>query len=230
MPEEYDSYEVSTGLIDHFTGTVIGAMFGIRANYSETNYLMLWTIELDNPGDFPQVESGQMTEQFSIGPEWESLDGGQTVEYPGNPEKKFNGNTQYGQIITRAVEWGMKDRLKAKGPTTNAEIWVGERFEFKAETRRSFKNQAGETVSPGPKIMPVAYLGANTEIQNVPMFDMSSLGLEPDQETELRKVAAESGNYGQFLDGAMKLTWVTGNASMVTALADQSLWQAIKPF
>lgn len=227
----YDPFATSTGLIDKYTGTVMESWFGINPRYSETAHLIFWKIKLDDPGAYPQVEDGEIQEQFSIGDKWESFDGGSTVEFPGNPQKNFNANTQYGTIINRAVgEWNLREVLSSRGVPTDAKIWIGLRFEFESQVlTKPFKNrETGELVEPKPKIMPVAYLGDSPEDAFVPEFDISSLGLDNEKEQELRQAAETSSTYGQFLDKAMKLQWVSGDAKMVSALADQSLWQAIK--
>lgn len=227
----YDPFATSTGLIDQYSGTVVESWFGINPRYSETAHLLFWKIKLDDPAAFPQIEDGEIQEQFSLGPKWESLDGGNTVEFPGNDKKNFNANSQYGTIINRAVgEWALRDILSARGVPTEAKIWTGLRFEFMSQIlTKPFKDQnTGEMVEPKPKVMPVAYLGDSPEDIFVPDFDISSLGLTNEQETELRQAAESSDSYGQFLDRAMKLQWVAGDGKMVGALADQSLWQAIK--
>ena len=226
-----DPFSTTSGLIDHYTGTVIESWFGINPSYNADLHLLFWKVQLDNPDEFPEVEDGIIQEQFTIGPKWESMDGGETVEYPNKPEARFNANTQYGKIINRAVdEWGLREELGKRGASpAEARIWAGLRFEFQSQQlTKPFKNAKGELIEPGPKVMPVDYLGQGEEVVYERAFDIGQLGLSEEEAADLRGAAEASDSYGEFLDKAMKLQWVSGNASMVTALADQSLWQGLR--
>ena len=226
-----DPFGTSSGLIDHYIGTVEESWFGINPQYQENVTLLMWRVRLDNPEDYPQLPDGYTQEQFSVGPVWESYDGGATIEYPGKENARVNSNTQYGVILTRAIhDWNMRGVLESKGEgATEAKIWIGCRFEFTAEARKPFKNAQGETVTPGPKVMPTAFMGeGETLLKPVEVFDLDSLGLSMEELRDLTEAADKAENHGQFLDAAMKLTWLPSNGKVVTALADKSFWQALQ--
>lgn len=227
-----DPWGTSSGLIEEYSGVVEDSWFGINPQYSEKAMCIMWIVRVDNPEEFPQLEEGKVQEQFSVGEGWESLDGGETIEFPGSPNRKIHSNSQYGKIIDRAIkDWGMRDILSERGAgPTEAKIWEGLRFEFKAEERPPFINrQTKEEVKLSPKVMPVSFLGQDgAPAERSPTFDVSQLNLTDSELEDLTNCANKSDAHGEFLDAAMKLTWLPSNGKVVAALADKSFWQALR--
>lgn len=214
-----ESYELTTGLLDDFDCEVLDAWWATDARYNNgQTALLFWKVATDDE-DAPEDESSR----WAAGADWESLDGGKTVEHP-KGKTKFNVNSQVGNLISRAIELGAGPTLMERGPAQSAEIWVGLKFHMKRE-EFTFNIQGEER--KGNRLLPTAFYGVG---DGTPLTSAGSAesaapaasaleGVDEGVVAALRKVKAETGSHSAFVDAAMELTEVTGNTSLVMALA-----------
>lgn len=88
MPDEFDSYAPGSNLKEDFDGTIIKASFD-KGDNNNANFSFHPVIAADD-GD--EVESF-----YGLGSDWESYDGGSSVEHPKGSQRKFNGQTAYSE-------------------------------------------------------------------------------------------------------------------------------------
>lgn len=210
-----ESYAGETGLIDDFDCEVLDAWWATDARYNNgQTSLLFWKVATDDP-DYPEDESSR----WAAGADWESLDGGKTVEHP-KGKSKFNVNSQVQALISRAVELGAGSTLMGRGPAQAAEIWVGLKFHMKRE-EFTFNIQGEER--KGFRLLPTAFYGEGdgtvAAAENEAPAASALEGLDDGIVEALRKVKAETGSHSAFVDAAMELTEVAGNTSLVMALA-----------
>lgn len=209
-----ETYELTSGLLDDYDAEVEDAWFGTHPKFGNGQTAILyWKMKTDDD-ETPEVEG-----MFSCGADWESLDGGKTVEHP-KGKTKFSNQSAIGTLIARAIELGAGPTLMARGPAQHAEVWVGMRFHMKRETY-TYRIQGGEEKT-GERLLPEKYLGAEgTDTTASPAEPKTSAleGMDEALVTTLREMKTSTANHSAFVDAAMELTSVTSNPTLVMALA-----------
>lgn len=221
MTDNAESYELSSGLVDDFDCEILDAWFATDGRYNNgQTTLLFWKASTDDT-DHPMLDEGEAI-RFATGADWESLDGGKTVEHPSG-KTKFNNQSAIGTLIARAVELGAGPALMARGPAQHAEVWVGLKFHMKRETYTS-KFQGKE--EQRERLLPVEFLGSSGEngapaaaAPSAPAKASMLDDLDPALRETLKGLKANSASHGTFVDAAMELTEVTANTTLVMALA-----------
>lgn len=233
-------WSVDTGLADDYDGTVLEAWFSSDSRYNNGQTLMMfWKIKLDRPELFPMIAEGETQERWPCGDGWESVDGGETAEHPGGSEKKFHANSQYGQLIKKAIkDMGIGDILDKRGTPQEAKVWAGLRFHFdRIEKDYKFKDrETGQEVSgTSNKLMPTAYLGTEEHpvagsgpSSSLPAFNLEESGIDSALLDELKSLAAQCSTAGEFTGRALGLTGVPENDTVVGALSDERFFTTLK--
>lgn len=215
-----ETWETTSGLADDFDCTVIDAWWATDPRYNNgQTALLFWKIETDDESVGDEFKDGGI--RFSAGADWESLDGGETVEHAS--KTKFNKNSGVGQLIVRAIELGAGDALMERGPSQRANVWVGTSWHMKSE-EQEFTIQ-GET-KKRDRLLPDKFLGADGEgaptssgTSEAEEPAAPSIDLDPALRETLVKIKADTPSHNAFVDKAMELTEVQGNVTLVTAIA-----------
>lgn len=147
--DEFDPWQLTSGLPDDFDFTINDSFFEFDPNYNDGQTLVL---KLEGVGD---GEVGEQTLMFPCGDGWETPDKGQTAQREDGKRKGFNKSSGYGLLIGAAVECGAGDALRVKGSPMQAGIWRNERFHMK----RSEIDYGGE-IGKKERLLPTTYLGA----------------------------------------------------------------------
>ncbi len=222
-----------SGLVDDFSAEVVEDWFATDSrnqNNPEALYKFM-RVQLDNPQDYPSLEGGETTLRYSCGESWQSIDGGETADFPGNDGKMFHANSSYGKFVQRCVDLGMKDLLIARGGDSRvSKLWTGLRFHFMVDTFPM--NIPGATQSSYNVTLPSEFLGeadGSGSAGQAVDFDTASLGLPDELLNEVIQAASESSNNGIFADKVLALTGARENDKLMSALSNDGLFKAIKP-
>lgn len=157
--EEFDPFKGESGFKDDYDGVVEEAWFA-AGDYGVNLHLKIIA------DDGEEVEN-----RYPTGPDWETFDGGDTVEHPKGERKGFNKNTRYFQLIGTAmglegVEGLLRERSRAldgKGPKAAA-LWKGLKFHWNVMTEsKTFKDKdTQEKVTKDVStVLPTAFLGTS---------------------------------------------------------------------
>lgn len=141
------SWELESGLPDNLTVTIEDARFTYDARYNNGESLLLeWVCSSDDP------DNAELTLNFSCGSNWEAAEGGRRATH----EKKhaFVKTSRVGKMISRVIELGAGSVLEARGPMTDAQVWVGLQFHMARET-----TEYGGEIGSREFLMPTAFVG-----------------------------------------------------------------------
>lgn len=232
MPYNDKDYDGESGLLTDYTGTIIDAWFQANDRFGGTQLCLKQST--DNP------LTPEWTENFNIGGQWETLDGGLTVENTVNPDKTaFNKNSRVSKLFDAVTLLGVRSVFKERDVSPQeAKGWVGLKFKWTehSEGQRTIidrETQESRVVNPSYNL-PTEYLGVDEAVaagggaaaastpSNPAAAATSSLeGLDDDLVTALRDARSASTSHHDFVDKAVALTGVAGNTTLITAIADE---------
>lgn len=137
-----DSFELSSGLIEDFDGTITDAYYGFDAGYNNgATCLLKLTVKPDDPNLF---EEGETVLMYPAGEKFEPADNGASVVHESGKQKNFHKNSGVGLLIGSVGELdGGIDLLKSKGEAWDAAIWNGLHVSFYGK-EFSWKDKQGE--------------------------------------------------------------------------------------
>jgi hypothetical protein len=171
LGEEYDEFRTSTGLKDDYDGIITDAFFGKPQSGGERLNLFFKV----------KADDDEVELRYSIGNDWETYDGGKTVEHP--REHYFNNRTAYAEFFVAALACGAKEvlgkrshALERRGPR-DSRLWPGLRFHFDVKTETMnlpVRDEAGQPVRDDkgqirtqevvvPRTMPTKFLGTEAD-------------------------------------------------------------------
>lgn len=221
-----DTWTTDSGLTSDYEGTVVDAWFAIDANYNKDAVLLFLQFETD-------IEATPVvTERYNCGPDWQSFDGGKSVQHP--TKHKFNKNSQVGILVDKVA--GLAgDVMRERGPATNAGTWIGTKWFMEAVTRKGTRRDTGEewesTKNYPSKFLGVAEAGeAGATVGNGtsgPSGDLLST-LDPHLVAQM-EVLANTLTHAEWVDKMMEVDGVLANDKLVAALVDESgLYASLK--
>lgn len=207
MPATREDFELESGLPDDFDAVIAKAWFGFKAEYQKGQVPLLL---LDLEG--PEVEP--LNVAFSIGGDWNIVDGGKRVEHS-KGKKRFVRGAMIGHLIDRvAVQMGIP--LWERGFPTEANIWTGLAFHWK---REDITYGAGILEDKGGKtthLMPTDHLADFTA------GEAAALTVEPELEVHLAALAKASADLTSFVKAAVKIPEVSANSALINQLIDDT--------
>lgn len=224
MGKNDETYETTSGLVDDFDVLIEDAWFATDQRYNNGQTVMLFwkSTPLSEVDDSVPEEFWDGGIRFACGKDWETLDGGKTVEHP-KELKKFNSQSAYGMLINKAIEYGALDVLKKRGPSQDASIWVGLKFHMK---REEFSFKIGGEEVKRDRLLPTKFLGVGDE--DAPKSS-SSKGAKAEKAdvpdlpeetmTKLREVKGETDSHSAFVDAVMELPDLAGDVKIIKAIA-----------
>lgn len=226
MPENAESFEGESGLLDDYDALITDAWFSTDARINNGDTLCLfWKMQVTVDGE---VQEEEIEEFWPCGPDWESLDGGDTAEHP-KGKGKFNKASKVQRMIAMALEAGAGSVLASRGTAQTSKIWVGLKFHMKRDSYEyNYQGKPGKAEILGP----VAFLGegdgaaavsSGSSTTPTPETGPSELltSLSDETRAALKEIKDKSeGSHNAFVDGAMELTAVTSDSNLVMAIAD----------
>jgi hypothetical protein len=244
---DYDEFKTTSGLKDDFDGVVVDAWFAKDIGTQTDNLYGFLKILAD--------DGEEVTQRYGLGAEWGSFDQGITVEHPKGAKHYFNNRAGYSEVFTAALKSGAEDLMRSKSKTEleqrgakDARIWLGLRFhwEVKTETFTLRDKQSGEDREiTTNRCLPTKFLGlaesggtaatagvvtvAKTSGQGVVDGSAENMTELADAATMTKlKVLAKTKTYSEFVDDAMNIPGAIDNMMLMTALADETLYNGLR--
>jgi hypothetical protein len=168
-----ESYQTDSGFFTDYEGTVTDAYFGTWEKSNDPSAIFLF---LEMKTDSPDTPS--YTERYSCGQGWTTEDGGETVRNDRGARKFHKRFSNYAKWIDAAVpllvEAGVAEQFSARGPSTQASVWIGTRWQIEdhvevfdrwdKENKRVMKDEKGQVVKGESHTnLPTAFLGFEDE-------------------------------------------------------------------
>src|SRR5579872_6617321 len=98
--------------------SIQGAYFAPHADYQGGQQLMLWLLGTDEATEPVEI-------RMSIGADWQTSDGGTTVQHPTKRKQHFNKSSIYGHWIQSCFDIPeLAKVLIDRGSPTNAKVWI----------------------------------------------------------------------------------------------------------
>lgn len=233
---EKDPWGGDSGLLTDYEGVITDAWFGTDPKYNngETVLLML-KLETDSP------EQREHEERYACGPDWKTFDGGETVEHPKGPQKRFNKASQVQKFVEAAIACdGAAEVLRGRGTPKEAKLWIGTKWFFEA-------TEASGTLADGSKFSsvknyPTKFLGAEGDIRTAGEADVEAssdrpsgpgseggplAGLSEAQVTQV-KVLAKTLPYSDWVEKVMEIEGVLSHDEFVAALVQETFYEGLK--
>lgn len=185
--------QTGTGLIDQFNYTIKDANFAFDARFGDGEITLLQLSGINSE------TGGEENIWLKCGKTWSIVDGGARIE-PSDPTKKnpvINKNTQYGIWIDSFMGCDGANVVVADRDMDawNAESWVGITVELARREKPLTIN--GEHVTQ--KYFEIIGIDA-AEKQAAPAA--ATVDIPKAAEVKLKKIAASSGTYEEFIDSA----------------------------
>lgn len=219
-----DEFDTDKGIKEDYDGTIKDSFFQV-GEQGRTNLVLMVVAD-----DGEEVEA-----RYSIGPDWASFDGGETVEHPN--KTKIRADSQLAVLVEKAMLSGAEHVIRqrssangGKGQRT-AKLWPGLKFHWDVEAKPyDFKNrETGEQVQgTSYKSYPSRFLGEQSVEQPAQESTGSSSStpqVPPDIIARL-KVLAQAKPFAEWVDEALTIDYVRDN--MLSALSDESFYNSLK--
>jgi hypothetical protein len=215
-----DLWGTETGLVSDYQGKVTDAWFGVDSNYNAQTTLLFLKMTTDVP------EHPEITERYSCGPDWQSIDGGVTVVHP--TRKKFNSQAQAGRLVDRVLSIGAADAMRERGhPPTDAKAWLGTEWFMEAEVKEGklADGQAYRSV----RNYPTKFLGVDGSVvmagqarhESSLVAGKESSRTDPALMSQM-KTLAKVLTHSDWVDKVMELDGVVTDEDLVIALTDEN--------
>jgi len=211
--ETYDAYELSSGLIDDFDGTITEAYFGTDAAYNDGDtVLLILEISTDDP-DRPSI-----TEKLSTGTGWVIENQGANLVSENGKPRKFNKNSRVGLVLAAALQAGAGDIMRSKGSPMDAATWTGLGFHWDRKSIEGFNGEKKDV------LLPTAVLGDSATTSSAPV--VASGGVDAGTRAKLTVLAKKSDSYDAFVEAALEMDGVAANSDAVDLVVDEAFYAA----
>ncbi|MDA8400320.1 MAG: hypothetical protein M0008_09815 [Actinomycetota bacterium] len=226
MSNTFDEFAGDAGLKSDYDGVITHAEFGIDPQYNGGATTLLKLTIQDDDGE-------EVVQMYPCGSGWDSVDGGETIEHD-RGKRSINNRTALFKLLKAAMDAGADDVLRERsarqfgklGPRA-AGIWTGLRFHWDAVTETySFKDRSTgeEKTGESVRIVPTKYLGAAGKAEAAG----GQIGVDAELMEKLAKVAEEAKDFNGFLDAAMEVPGVLGNAKAMSLIAQEGTYDKLK--
>ena len=234
MSDEKDPFGGDTGLLTDYEGVVLDAWFNTdpQAKFNKDQVFLFLRLATDNP------ENEVHEERYGCGPDWQTFDGGVTVEHPKGEGKRFNENTQVQRFVSAAIACdGAAEVLRPRGTPRNAKIWIGTKWYFEAETREGTLDDGSKYKST--KNFPTKFLGvgdvADGESAGTVLDDSKggSSGawdakLTDAQRAKVVLTAKTAKDYADWTEKVMEIDGILAHDDFVSRLGDEDFYNSLK--
>lgn len=219
-----DEFDTDKGIKEDYDGVVKDAFFQV-GEQGRTNLVLMVAAD-----DGEEVEA-----RYSIGADWASFDGGETIEHPSRT--KIRADSQLAVLVERAMVAGAEHVIRqrsaefgGKGQKT-AKLWPGLKFHWDVDAKPyDFQDrQTGEQRSgTSYKSYPSRFLGEQS-VADTPSESTGSAPSSPQVPADIiarLKVLAQAKPFAEWVDEALTIDYVRDN--MLTALSDEGFYNSLK--
>jgi hypothetical protein len=230
MPNNADLWKLDSGLRADFDFTVHSAYFSTHADYQAGQQLLLFLIGTDNSDEEP-VEI-----RMSLGADWVTGDGGNTIRHPKSENKHIQKNSIYGHWIEHSLRIPTLEQFLLTQDPRDARTWIGLTLHLDMAELTFGKN-----IDPQERLMPTSLIGqqaqsALTEPTTPARVDPATLVAEAKARkqpstngsglrTEMIRLAKESPSFEEFLESALQNDDVLADTTLSMECADQDkIW------
>jgi hypothetical protein len=148
-----EAWELDSGLRDDMVLSIHAAYFAPHADYQEGKQLMLFLIGVDE-NDEPQEL------RMSIGADWQTPDGGNTINHPTKRKQHINKSSIFGYWIAYCFEIPeLAQALISRGGPTDARIWIDLILHLQAKTL-----SWGPNIPDQERLMPTEFFGLTSQL------------------------------------------------------------------
>lgn len=214
--------EFETGLRDNYVGTIVTSRWGRDARYDNGNTTVLvWTVT--GTDDEGLAFEDQLL--ISCGKGWESDDGVHLYHQSGK-DKYFNQTSHVARVIKRAMELpGAGEVIKSRGEPMDATVWENLTFRLARESI----NYGGE-IGGKDKVLPQEFVGVAGTTTPAPVTTAAPTPAAPTPAAttngalalQVRATAVAASSYQEFVDKAISLDGVMGDATLMASIADEA--------
>lgn len=149
-----EAWELDSGLRDDMVLSIHGAYFAPHAEYQGGQQLMLWLLGTDENQEAVEL-------RMSIGSDWETPDGGNTIVHPTKKKQHINKSCIFGHWISYCFEIPpLAQLLIERGGPTDARIWTGFILHLQAKTLHW-----GGDIQDQERLMPTEFFGLTSDQQ-----------------------------------------------------------------
>lgn len=146
-------WELDSGLRDDMVLQIHAAYFAPHAEYQDGQQLMLFLIGVDE-NDEPQEL------RMSIGSDWQTPDGGFTIQHPTKKKQHINKSSIYGHWIGYCFQVPeLAQTLISRGGPTDARIWIDLVLHLQAKTL-----SWGPNIPDQERLMPTEFFGLTSQL------------------------------------------------------------------
>jgi hypothetical protein len=148
-----EAWELDSGLRDDMVLSIHAAYFAPHADYQEGKQLMLFLIGVDENEEPQEL-------RMSIGADWQTPDGGNTINHPTKRKQHINKSSIFGHWINYCFEIPeLAQALISRGGPTDARIWIDLILHLQAKTL-----SWGPNIPDQERLMPTEYFGLTTQL------------------------------------------------------------------
>lgn len=212
MPDNENPWEFPTGLVSDYEGTIVSAGF------EESQYGCQLVIEMET--DIP--EKPLWKEFYRCGPDWHTLDGGDTTTH--REKSTFNKNTQIAKFAGAAAKLAGTE-ITDRGSPTNADIWIGSRWYFEGTTTPARGEFPESTKNYPTKFLgfhEVNGQGSSTVVDGDVLGGVSAATVE--SMTGLAKELTKE----EWLDKILDIDEVVKDSKLVSACANEEIYERLR--
>ncbi len=230
----WDTQQESTGgLLPEYDATVDDAYYGTDPNYMQGTvpllHLRLVNITVDGA---PFEGADEFVEKYSIGNDWEIVDGGARVVNTKRDDITIpNARSKYGMIVKSLRTGELQSAgavMEQRGNPNEAKIWKGLRFTFKRTPVNYGKNIGEREI-----VMPVAFLGSEDGLS---VFEpdqsgserVSGNGSQAEIRDRLAMLARNVATYAAFMDDATKIPEVLRTPELLELVTGPEFYNAAR--
>ena len=223
-----DAYDQeSSGGLAGFEFTVEDAYFAPDPAYTEkagVEVLFLHWVGTSDADGHEMMSADGFHPKFSVGPDWQTLDGGKTIQHPrGNAKvgKSYGRMLKIAAEATKELEGTPEDFLE-HGDFRDARIWIGTRW-YMDEVERDFGGQIGKR----SELMPVKFLGFANKPSGGSGGSAQTSGQQDSQAAasgglreQIENLARALDDFDEFKRAALSLPGVTADADLMMAVME----------
>ena len=151
-PQIPEAWELDSGLREDMVLSIHGAYFAPHAEYQEGRQLMLTLLGVDENNDPAEL-------RLSIGSDWQTPDGGNTIVHPTKKKQHINKSSIFGHFIQYSFEIpDLAKELITRGGPTDARIWIGLIIHLQNKTLHW-----GGDIKDQDRLMPTEFMGLTND-------------------------------------------------------------------
>jgi hypothetical protein len=206
-----EAWELDSGLRDDMTFSIQGAYFAPHAEYQEGRQLMIWLLGTDENNEPAEV-------RMSIGADWQSPDGGNTIVHPTKRKQHINKSCIFGHWISHSFEVpDLARELISRGGPTDARIWIGLILQLNLRTLHW-----GGDIKDQERLMPTALVGLTDSNGNANVATQAAPSTPSVATTSVPVQAAPPAGVDQVFDPQAALAAARAAASTPQIAANAS--------